>query len=213
MLDRRRALMQRRAGSTPRAPRERENAFALAGDAAAMRLGVGAHARCQPRSDAGQALPPALPCHLLRTLCALHQGAHQLATPYHARPQHRRAEPRGDVRECAMVNLRIGDQRTRQARARMIEPLARQREQCLGGRQRAHRRAQFAAAGLLAALPTGERAPRQAVEPYEEFRSHRSASARAYRQRSRSGSRRSHVRPRRSAESHSPLLRAPRSLH
>ncbi len=54
----------------------------------------------------------------------------------------RAAEPRiGGV-----VDLRIGDERARQPRTRLIEALARQRQQFLGGRQRARGGAQLGAA-------------------------------------------------------------------
>ena len=65
---------------------------------------------------------------------------------------------------CGVMQLRIGEQRARQPRRRMIEPLARQRQELVGIRQRARRRAQLGAARLLAALPAGERAAREAVD-------------------------------------------------
>ena len=71
------------------------------------------------------------------------------------------------------MNLRVGDQRARQAGAGLIEPLARQREQFLGRGQGAHRRAQLGAPRLLAAVPAGERAPREAVDARQQLHAHR----------------------------------------
>ena len=71
------------------------------------------------------------------------------------------------------MNLRIGDQSARQARAGLIEPLARQREQRLGRGQGADRRAQLRAPGLLATIPAGERPLPQAVDAHQQLRAHR----------------------------------------
>src|SRR5262245_60952734 len=172
-LDRGEALTQQQPRRAFAALGERGHAFMLPRDAAAVGIGVGPQARGEARACRGQPFAPAVPCDVLGAPGALGQRGHQLAAAHDARAQELRAEPADDARELRVVDLRVGDQRARQPRARLVEPLARQREQRLRRRERARGRAQLAAPRLLATPPAGERAPRQAVEPPDEIDPHR----------------------------------------
>src|SRR5439155_1045623 len=98
------------------------------------------------------------------------------------------AKASGDTREPRVMALGIGGQRAREPSAGVIEPLARQRQQFLGAWQGANGCAQLRAPCVLAAMPAGERAMRQAVEAQEQVRPHRNRQLRR-----RGGRRRAHV--------------------
>ena len=87
--------------------------------------------------------------------------------------QHLQRQPGAEMREAAVMRVRIGLQAAGQGGAEMIQPLPRDREQFARPRQRAGGGAQFVAAALLAALPAHHRAPREALDLDEQFAAHR----------------------------------------
>src|SRR5207302_5964331 len=166
MLDRGRALAQRGFERPARPRAEAADAFALRSDAAAMCIGIRAQARGEPRGCVCQPLAAAQPRDGLRASSPLAERNDELGATVDATPQDLRAEPAGDAREPRVMDLRIGGERAGQARAGLIEPLPRQRQQLLGRRQTAARGAQLAASCLLPALPAGETAPREAFDAH-----------------------------------------------
>ena len=113
------------------------DALALAIDAIAVDVGVRPQSGREADGRGRQPFAPPQPGDALRPLRPLHQRGDQFAATGHARAQDLRSEPGGHARELSVMDLRVGDQRARQTRRRLVEPLARQAEQRLGAGQRA----------------------------------------------------------------------------
>ncbi len=152
---------------------QRIDPLAAAGDAHALGLRIGAQAGGEPGRHRGEAVAAALAMHPHALAGAAGEALHPLAIAQDRNPQRVRGQPRGDPGIGGMVRLGVGDERTRQTVGGGIEALARQRQQHVGGRQRAGRGAQLGAAMVVAARPRRQRPARQAVDAVDQLDAHR----------------------------------------
>ena len=151
-LDHRRVTVEQRPQRPLRSP-AKPRTRSCARQPRTMGLAVGAQPSGEPLTGDRQPLAPSAAHDGLGTLAPLGQRRDKLTATREPSAEELWPQPCGDARELILMNLRIGAERARQPRRRMVEPLARQREQVLRPRQRAGGGAKLGAARLLGALP------------------------------------------------------------